>query len=63
MSMATICCHKCGQLGHKATYCLEEEKLTKEEKIKLFGEGKRYNAICNKCKSYGHYANFCPMKG
>lgn len=66
-NMGRVRCHNCGDLGHKSTFC-QEEQLSQEERIKILAQDPGYNTqnmavLCFKCKHYGHYANVCPMRG
>lgn len=60
MGMQKINCHKCGEEGHKSTFC-QEPKLDDHllaQKVPL-----NHNSVtCFSCYEKGHYANACPQK-
>ena len=59
-----IRCHKCGERGHKSTFC-QEPKMDKDDLIKLLSQDQdnRVSAVtCNYCQKQGHYASVCPQK-
>ncbi|CDW77342.1 protein cpsf-4 [Stylonychia lemnae] len=65
-AMVKVRCHRCGSVGHKSTYC-QEEQITPEQLNQILAEDEQYNmqnraVLCFKCKRYGHYANVCPTR-
>jgi len=64
--MMNVRCHRCGDTGHKSTYC-QEDQITQDDLNRILAEDDQYNVqnqtvLCFKCKRYGHYANVCPTK-
>jgi hypothetical protein len=61
-----IICHRCGEEGHKSTFC-QEEKISEEELNAKLSSNPLYlqaieNKTCFLCKQKGHYAEYCPTK-
>lgn len=61
-----IICHRCGEEGHKRTFC-QEPKLSEEELNAIKDGNLLYqrtvgNKTCFLCKQKGHYAGECPSK-
>lgn len=59
-------CYRCGQTGHKSTYC-QEDQLPPEELNMIIDQNPENMAnisrvVCNHCHQKGHYANNCPQK-
>jgi hypothetical protein len=41
-SMTKVRCHRCGMIGHKSTYC-QEEQITQDELNRILAEDGEYN--------------------
>lgn len=59
-------CYRCGVMGHKSTYCQEEqigeEKLNQIKAHFQQNSSSQINVTCFCCHQKGHYANLCPFK-
>ena len=59
-------CFRCGVMGHKSTYC-QEEQICDEQLSQILAHvqqnsSSQINVTCFCCNQKGHYANLCPFK-
>ena len=59
-------CYRCGETGHKSTYC-QEDPISVEELDTITAQNPENNlvhmkVVCFSCHQKGHYANACPLK-
>jgi hypothetical protein len=61
-----VICHRCGQEGHKSTYCQEpkisQERLNEIRNANPMSQLNNMHVTCFTCNMKGHYAHLCPQK-